>query len=72
MKNRTIKLDIPLTNKVLEIDEGLVFPLVVIVPVCLVLGALALFGVNGTIGLCALFIGYTFFQGISLKNKPEE
>ena len=69
MSKRTIDFQIPFTNKVLAIDDGLAYVLATVLPVILIIGTFALFGTYGLLTLCALAGGYVLYDGISLKNN---
>jgi len=72
MSKRTIDFQIPLTNKVLEVEDGVAYILATVLPVIIVLGTFALFGTYGLLSLGSLMGGYILYDGISLKNKDEE
>lgn len=72
MSKRTIDFQIPLTNKVLAVEDGLAYVLATAVPVVLLIGAFALFGTYGLLLIGSLVGGYILYDGISLKNKDEE
>lgn len=72
MSKRTIDFQIPLTNKVLAVEDGLAYVLATVLPVILIIGTFALFGTYGLLTLGSLAGGYILYDGISLKNKDEE
>ena len=72
MKRRTVDFQIPLTNKVLEVESGLAYGLATFIPVIIILGTFGLFGVYGLLVLSLAMIGYMIYEGMSIKNKPEE
>ena len=71
MSKRTIDFQIPLTNKVLAVEDGLVYVLATVLPVILIIGTFALFGTYGLMTLTSLAGGYVLYDGISLKDKEE-
>ena len=71
MSKRTIDFQIPLTNKVLAIDDVLAYVFATVLPVIMILGTFALFGTYGLLTLGSLAGGYVLYDGISLKNKEE-
>ena len=72
MSKRTIDFQIPLTNKVLAVEDGLAYVLATVLPVILIIGTFALFGTYGLLILTSLAGGYVLYDGVSLKNKDEE
>ena len=72
MSKRTIDFQIPLTNKVLAVEDGLAYALATVLPVILIIGTFALFGTYGLLLIGSLAGGYILYDGISLKNKDEE
>ena len=71
MSKRTIDFQIPLTNKILQVDDGLAYVLATVLPVIVIIGTFALFGTYGLLTLCSLAGGYVLYDGISLKDKEE-
>ena len=71
MSKRTIDFQIPLTNKILQVEDGLAYALATVLPVILIIGTFALFGTYGLLTLCSLAGGYVLYDGISLKDKEE-
>ena len=72
MSKRTIDFQIPLTNKILQIDDGLAYVLATVLPLILIVGTFGLFGSYGLLTLCAFAGGYVLYDGVSLKDRPEE
>ena len=72
MSKRTIDFQIPLTNKILQVEDGVAYVLATVLPVILIIGTFALFGTYGLLILCSLAGGYILYDGVSLKNKDEE
>jgi len=72
MSKRTIDFQIPLTNKVLEVEDGIAYVLATVLPVIVIIGTFALFGTYGLLLIGSLAGGYILYDGISLKNKDEE
>tara|TARA_B100000424_G_scaffold210089_1_gene167481 strand:- start:482 stop:787 length:306 start_codon:yes stop_codon:yes gene_type:complete len=72
MSKRTIDFQIPLTNKVLAVEDGVAYVLATVLPVILIIGTFALFGTYGLLTLGSLAGGYVLYDGISIKNKDEE
>ena len=72
MSKRTIDFQIPLTNKVLAVEDGIAYALAIVLPVIIVLCTFALFGNYGLMTLGSLMGGYMLYDGVSLKNKDEE
>jgi len=72
MSKRTIDFQIPLTNKVLAVEDSLAYVLATVLPVILIIGTFALFGTYGLLALSVLMGGYVLYDGVSLKNKDEE
>ena len=72
MSKRTIDFRIPLTNKVLAVEDGLAYALATVLPVILIIGTFALFGTYGLLLIGSLAGGYILYDGISLKNKDED
>ena len=73
MKNRsTIDFQIPFTNKVLAVEDGLAYGLATFIPVIVILATFGLFGTTGLIVLGLAMGGYMIYSGMSLKNKDEE
>ena len=72
MSKRTIDFQIPLTNKILQVEDGLAYVLATVLPVILIIGTFGLFGTYGLLTLCAFAGGYVLYDGISLKNKDED
>ena len=54
MSKRTIDFQIPLTNKVLEVEDSLAYVLATIAPVIIIIGTFALFGTYGLLVLSSL------------------
>ena len=71
MSKRTIDFQIPLTNKVLAIEDTLAYVLATVLPVILIIGTFGLFGTYGLLTLASLAGGYVLYDGISLKDKEE-
>lgn len=69
MSKRTIDFQIPLTNKVLAVEDGIAYALAIVLPVIIVLCTFALFGNYGLMTLGSLMGGYMLYDGVSLKNK---
>ena len=72
MSKRTIDFQIPLTNKILQVEDGLAYALATVLPVILIIGTFALFGTYGLLMMGSLAGGYILYDGINLKNKDEE
>jgi len=72
MKRRTVDFQIPLTNKVLAIDDEIAFPIFMIVLFTVPILSIALLGLNVTLVLGLLLSGYIIIPGINIKDKPEE
>ena len=72
MSKRTIDFQIPLTNKILQVDDGLAYVLATVLPLILIISTFALFGTYGLLTLCAFAGGYVLYDGVSLKDRPEE
>ena len=72
MSKRTIDFQIPLTNKILQLDDGLAYVLATVLPLILIVGTFGLFGSYGLLTLCAFAGGYVLYDGVSLKDRPEE
>ena len=72
MSKRTIDFQIPLTNKVLTVEDSLAYVLATVLPVILIIGTFAVFGTYGLLTLGSLMGGYILYDGISLRNKDEE
>jgi len=72
MSKRTIDFQIPLTNKVLQVEDGVAYALATVIPVIIVLSTFALFGTYGLLTLGSLMGGYMLYDGISIKNKDEK
>ena len=72
MSKRTIDFQIPLTNKILQVEDGLAYVLATVAPVIIIIGTFGLFGTYGLLVLSSLAGGYVLYDGISLKDKPEE
>jgi hypothetical protein len=72
MSKRTIDFQIPFTNKVLAVDDGLAYGLATVIPLIVIIGTFGLFGTYGLLVLSSLAGGYVLYDGISLKDKPEE
>ena len=72
MSKRTIDFQIPLTNKVLEVEDGVAYVLATVLPVIVIIGTFALFGTYGLLLIGSLAGGYILYDGISLKNKDEK
>ena len=58
MSKRTIDFQIPLTNKVLEVEDGIAYVLATVLPVILIIGTFALFGTYGLLLIGSLAGGY--------------
>lgn len=71
-RRRTIDFQIPFTNKILQVEDGLAYGLATFIPVIVVLGTFGLFGTAGLIVLGLAMGGYMIYGGMSLKNKDEE
>ena len=69
MSKRTIDFQIPFTNKVLAVEDGIAYSLAIVLPVIIVLCTFALFGNYGLMTLGSLMGGYMLYDGVSLKNK---
>ena len=72
MSKRTVDFQIPLTNKVLAIDDELAFPVLMIVGFTVPMLSIALLGLNVTLVLGLLLSGYIIIPGINIKDKSEE
>ncbi len=72
MSKRTIDFQIPLTNKVLQVEDGVAYVLATVLPVILIIGTFALFGTYGLLLIGSLAGGYVLYDGISIKSKDEE
>lgn len=72
MSKRTIDFQIPLTNKILQVEDALAYALATVLPVILIICTFALFGTYGLLLIGSLAGGYMLYDGISLKNKDEE
>ena len=72
MSKRTIDFQIPLTNKILQVEDGVAYVLATVLPVILIIGTFALFGTYGLLLIGSLSGGYVLYDGISLRNKDEE
>jgi len=72
MSKRTIDFQIPLTNKILQVEDGIAYVLATVLPVIVIIGTFALFGTYGLLLIGSLAGGYILYDGISLKNKDEE
>ena len=72
MSKRTIDFQIPLTNKILQVDDGLAYVLATVLPLILIVGTFGLFGTYGLLTLCAFAGGYVLYDGVSLKDRTEE
>ena len=72
MSKRTIDFQIPLTNKILQVEDGIAYVLATVLPVLLIFSTFALFGTYGLLLIGSLAGGYILYDGISLKNKDEE
>ncbi len=71
MSKRTIDFQIPLTNKVLKVEDGLAYVFATISPVIIIIGTFGLFGTYGLLVLSSLAGGYVLYDGISLTDKEE-
>ena len=72
MRKRTIDFQIPFTNKVLAVDDYLAYGLATFIPVTVIIGTFGLFGTTGLLVLSLVMGGYMIYEGMSIKNKPEE
>ena len=72
MSKRTIDFQIPFTNKVLAVDDGLAYGLATVIPLIIIIGTFGLFGTTGLLVLSLAMGGYMMYEGMSIKNKPEE
>ena len=72
MSKRTIDFQIPFTNKVLAVDDGLAYGLATVLPVIVIIGTFGLFGTTGLLVLSLIMGGYMIHEGMSIKNKDEE
>ena len=72
MSKRTIDFQIPFTNKVLAVDDGLAYGLATVLPVIVIIGTFGLFGTTGLLVLSLIMGGYMIYEGMSIKNKDEE
>ena len=72
MSKRTIDFQLPLTNKVLAVDDALAYVLATVLPVILIIGTFGLFGTYGLLTLGSLAGGFILYDGLSLKNKDPE